>query len=59
LISRGSGFDDAGGEPSRSAATPNCLTRADTMSLQARLERESRRFGARIELRDENRLAVA
>jgi poly-gamma-glutamate capsule biosynthesis protein CapA/YwtB (metallophosphatase superfamily) len=32
--------------------------RADTAWLQARLDRESRRFGARIELREENRLAV-
>jgi poly-gamma-glutamate capsule biosynthesis protein CapA/YwtB (metallophosphatase superfamily) len=34
-------------------------SRADTAWLQARLDRESRRFGARIELREENRLAVA
>ena len=34
------------------------VSRADTAWLQARLDRESRRFGARIELREENRLAV-
>ena len=34
-------------------------SRADTAWLQARLDRESRPFGARIELRQENRLAVA
>jgi poly-gamma-glutamate capsule biosynthesis protein CapA/YwtB (metallophosphatase superfamily) len=34
-------------------------SRADTAWLQARLHRESRRFGARIELQEENRLAVA
>jgi poly-gamma-glutamate capsule biosynthesis protein CapA/YwtB (metallophosphatase superfamily) len=33
-------------------------SRADTAWLQARLDRESRRFGTRIELREENRLAV-
>jgi poly-gamma-glutamate capsule biosynthesis protein CapA/YwtB (metallophosphatase superfamily) len=32
--------------------------RADAAWLQARLDRESRRFGTRIELREENRLAV-
>jgi hypothetical protein len=36
-----------------------CLPRADAASLQARLDRESRRFGARIALREEDRLAVA
>jgi poly-gamma-glutamate synthesis protein (capsule biosynthesis protein) len=33
-------------------------SRSDTAWLQARLDRESRRFGTRIELREENRLAV-
>jgi poly-gamma-glutamate capsule biosynthesis protein CapA/YwtB (metallophosphatase superfamily) len=33
-------------------------SRADTAWLQARLDRETRRFGTRIELREENRLAV-
>jgi poly-gamma-glutamate capsule biosynthesis protein CapA/YwtB (metallophosphatase superfamily) len=33
-------------------------SRADTAWLQARLDRESRRFGTRVELREENRLAV-
>jgi poly-gamma-glutamate synthesis protein (capsule biosynthesis protein) len=33
--------------------------RADTAWLQARLDRESRRFGTRVELREDNRLAVA
>jgi poly-gamma-glutamate synthesis protein (capsule biosynthesis protein) len=32
--------------------------RADTAWLQARLDRESRRFGTRVELQEENRLAV-
>jgi poly-gamma-glutamate synthesis protein (capsule biosynthesis protein) len=32
--------------------------RADAAWLQARLDRESRKFGTRIELREENRLAV-
>ena len=34
-------------------------SRADTAWLQARLDRESRRFGTRVELREDNRLAVA
>ena len=34
------------------------VSRADTAWLQARLDRESRRFGTRVELREENRLAV-
>ena len=33
-------------------------SRADTAWLQARLDRESRRFGTRVELREGNRLAV-
>ena len=33
-------------------------SRADTSWLQARLDRESRQFGTRIELREQNRLAV-
>ncbi|HLT02090.1 MAG TPA: CapA family protein [Geminicoccaceae bacterium] len=33
-------------------------SRADTAWLQATLDRESRRFGARVELREANRLAV-
>ena len=34
------------------------VSRADTAWLQARLDRESRRFGTRVELREENTLAV-